>query len=329
MRKQDQNKSRKRSTGAPDGDAVRQRLKRAAQASDFANAATIVDRVDLTERSAAAARKPDLPTTVPPKTKVRLVLPQAQRQDRPPLTRRRKPGSATAPSNAASQGTPDGESKDQIDHACAAAGPASQEEQKFTIPIPPPPEVTAIPRLLSPPVASTEAAAAGPAYDNSNRFPRSKRDRERQDDENQKREDRDDERNKPPEVELVRGKFYKHRLLGKVEYLNRKRGCYGEMMCSVKTEGTYIYETHLVHRRDLEPLMRPPQMRRATDVAAAEANNTTFLRPMRLTPQVDTKMSSINCSIERETRYVREYDIDMVQGKVLQATANYNLADDK
>ncbi len=228
-----------------------------AKAVDFAHAATIVNRVDLTEKAAAAAKKPDLPKTVPPETKVKLVMPQAQRKDRPPLIRTNKPGSATAPSSAASQSTPDGESKDQTDHACAAAGPASQKEEKFEMPIPPPPEIvdlTATSRLPSPPLASTEAAAASSAYDDSNRFPRSKRDRERQND-----EDRDDEKSKPPGVELVRGKVYKHRLLGKVEYLNRKRLCFGtEMMCSVKMVGTYIYETHLVHRRDLEPLKRPP-----------------------------------------------------------------------
>ena len=50
---------------------------------------------------------------------------------------------------------------------------------------------------------------------------------------------------------------------------------------------------------------------------------------MRLTPQVDTQMCSINCPIEGEARHVREYDIDVVNGKVLLATANYNLADDE
>ena len=200
MRKREKNKPRKRPIGAPDGDAT---SKRVAKAVDFAHAATIVNRVDLTEKAAAAAKKPDLPETVPPETKVKLVMPQAKRKNRPPLVRRNKPGSATAPSSAASQSTPDGESKDQTDHAPAVAGTTSQEKEKFKVPILPPPEIvdlTATSRLPSPPLASTEAAAAGSTYD---------------------------EKSKPPGVELVRGRIYRHTNLGNVTYLNQKDGILG------------------------------------------------------------------------------------------------------
>jgi hypothetical protein len=53
-------------------------LKRAAKLSDFADATTMV-----TERSAAAAKDPDLPMNVPPATKIKLVLPYIQRLTKP------------------------------------------------------------------------------------------------------------------------------------------------------------------------------------------------------------------------------------------------------
>jgi hypothetical protein len=40
-------------------------------------------------------------------------------------------------------------------------------------------------------------------------------------------------------------------------------------------------------------------------------------------------MTSINCAIQRERQYVREYSINVVKGKILLATANYNLAADE
>ena len=45
-------------------------------------------------------------------------------------------------------------------------------------------------------MVTMEAAAAGPAYDQNNRFPEGKMDREQQDDEKQKREDRDDKKDR-------------------------------------------------------------------------------------------------------------------------------------
>ena len=89
---------RKRPIGTPDGEAA---SKRTAKAEDFAHAAVMAERVGMAERVAAAARKPDLPKFVPPETMIRLVLPQKQRTHRPPIARRNKSGSATAPSDAA------------------------------------------------------------------------------------------------------------------------------------------------------------------------------------------------------------------------------------
>ena len=107
----------------------------------------------MTERSAAAARDPDLPMNVPPATKIKLVSPYIQRltkpqdkkmprkkNERPPLRRRRRVGTTTVSPTFArldrrvvSQGAPDGDSKDPTDCACAAAGPAYEEDSRFNM----------------------------------------------------------------------------------------------------------------------------------------------------------------------------------------------------
>ncbi len=99
-------------------------------------------------------------------------------------------------------------------------------------------------------------------------------------------------------------------------------------MCCVRIRSSRIFENHLVHRKDLKPLHKSTEPKRATGVAATEANNTGFRRPVRLTPQLDTQMCSMNCPVEEDEQHVREYDVSVADGKILLATANYNLAAD-
>ena len=60
---------------------------------------------------------------------------------------------------------------------------------------------------------------------------------------------------KPPPVELVPWRIYRHKKLGNVIYLGQKMGCFKQvLMCQVKVVGTEIKETYLVHSRHLEPM---------------------------------------------------------------------------
>ena len=78
---------------------------------------------------------------------------------------------------------------DPADRACAAAGPAFKEEARF-FEVPPPPKVTRETRFpsrtLSPPPMPSPmmpaAAAAGPVYDPTKRFPKDDDDRKRRSD---------------------------------------------------------------------------------------------------------------------------------------------------
>ena len=89
------------------------------------------------KRSPRPPGTPDLPKHVPPQTRIRLVLPQRHRKDRPPLPRRKRSASATASSDA--------------------AGSAQSQNENIAIPELPPQDVidlTGVPERLPSPTTA-------------------------------------------------------------------------------------------------------------------------------------------------------------------------------
>ena len=224
----------------------------------------------VTERSAAAARDPDLPKIVPPATKSKLALPRRQRpmepqekkmprqaRERPPLRRRRKVG-APPTSPTLLQGAPDGDAMDPANCACAAAGPAYEENKRFDIPAPP--KVTPATRILSPPPEIPAAAAAGPEYDPTKRFPKHEADYEQRSDatmkRTMKRENRMGEKtetrtSESSNIEFELNDYYSHESLGDVKYLGSKVDDRGRLICCVRVWKKHgIFENHWVPGKD-------------------------------------------------------------------------------
>ena len=210
-KQEEQDRSRKRSHRALDGAATHPVEKRAVKLSDFAHATKVV-----TERSAAATKKPDLPKVIPLATKIKLVIPRHQRltepaakkmPERPPLRRRRKTDVPPVPtkepvvSPSSLRSAPDGDAIDPANCACAAAGPVYEDKARFEVPAPP--DVAPATRTLSPPPAMPAAAAAGPEYDDTKRFPKDDADCKRRNDAAMQQKDRIGEKRETGESESV------------------------------------------------------------------------------------------------------------------------------
>ena len=67
---------------------------------------------------------------------------------------------------------------------------------------------------------------------------------------------------------------------------------------------------------------------RATGIAAEQVDNTGLRRPARLVPTDPSLTYHVNLPTNDGQPYVREDDANLVEGRMLKATANYNLAAD-
>ncbi len=127
---------------------------------------------------------------------------------------------------------------------------------------------------------------------------------------------------KPPILQFVKGCYYKHVHYGEVKFLHIECDSEGRTICLVRVwfEERSAFEDKWVPHTDLRVWERPQGSTGSAPGGAAAQSG----RPVRLTPADQTLMYHITCPSAGDEPYIREFDANLVAGKVLQATANFN-----
>ena len=243
---------------------------------------------------------------------------------------------------------PDGDAAVPMACPSAAAGPAYNEAARFPKQTPPVPDAAAPPFLMT---------AAGPAY----LYPppptrgQTKEPPPQMKEEYQLKATPDADRGQPPDAatqkknvhaqgehentepllnrqwvpppplsrpaitQFIEGCFYQHTRFGEVRFLSMQTDEHGRDQCCVRqwNDERGAMTEFWVPSAEMRVWEHPTGVGRATGVAA---NPTDITEPRR--------MYYVNTPTNDDQPYVREDDAGLIAGRMLQATANYNIADD-
>ncbi len=120
-------------------------------------------------------------------------------------------------------------------------------------------------------------------------------------------------------MQFMEGCFYRHARLGEVRFLSMQKDEYGRDQCHVmqwNSERGIMAEFDVL-TAEMKVREHPTQVGRATGVAANPMGNT---EPRRV--------YYANAPTNDNQPYVRQDDAELTAGRMLQATADFNIADD-